>query len=66
VTFEKHMLRSPNEIIFASISLLLYWSGLQKGADKECLAGGAAKMLHKEATVFANVSARPMLMITEG
>jgi hypothetical protein len=65
VTFEKHILRSPSEISFFSISLMLYWAGLQEGSDKACLADGAAKLA---SSVFAGriTSAGPssMLMIT--
>jgi hypothetical protein len=53
VTFEKHILRSPSEISFFSISLLLYWEGLQEGSDKGCLADGAAKLMLTASSIFA-------------
>jgi hypothetical protein len=57
VTFEKHILRSPSEIIFYSVSLLLYWTGLQKEADKDQLAGGAKKLMHSATIIFSASSA---------
>lgn len=50
----------------ANVSKKRNLEGLQKGTDKDCLAGGATKMMHKAAAVFAHVSVRPRLMITEG
>jgi hypothetical protein len=67
ITFEKHVMRSPNEIVYFAISLIRYWAGLQKGADKEYLAGGADKLMHTASSIFANKDAagpRQVLMIT--
>jgi hypothetical protein len=70
-TFEKHILRSPSEIIFFSISLLLFWAGLQKDADRECLYEGDAKIKRVVSPIFAYGASRvaapgsgPMMMIT--
>jgi hypothetical protein len=42
---EKFHLKSPSVITFYSISLLIYWAGLQKVAiDKEKLLKGAHKL----------------------
>jgi hypothetical protein len=42
ITFDKYTLKSPSVITFYSISLLIYWAGLQKlAADKEKLSEGA-------------------------
>jgi hypothetical protein len=43
--------------MFFSVSLLLYWAGLQKDADKDCLAGRATKLMHTAATIFSAPSA---------
>ena len=68
IPFEKHIMRSPSEITFFSISLLMYWAGLQKMEDKECLTGGVNKMMHAAKAVYARRAAAPapgqMLMIT--
>jgi hypothetical protein len=67
VTFEKHIFRSPSEIIFYTISLLLYWTGLQKEVDKGQLAEGAKNLMHSATIVFSAPSAasgnRQMLLI---
>jgi hypothetical protein len=50
ITFDKFHLKSPSVITFYSISLLIYWAGLQKdAADKERLIEGA-NMLKQVAT----------------
>lgn len=68
ITFDKHIMRSPNAIVFFVISLLRYWAGLQKDADKECLAGGADKLMRAASAVFAHRppadGPRQVLMIT--
>jgi hypothetical protein len=67
VTFEKHIFRSPSEIIFYTISMLLYWAGLQKEVDKEQLTGGAKKLMHSATIAFSAPFAasgnRQMLLI---
>jgi hypothetical protein len=56
VTFDKFHLKSPSVISFSSISLLIYWAGLQNDVvDKEKLLKGA----HKLKKVAAMVYARP-------
>lgn len=37
VTFEKYVMHSPFEIVFAACSFLLSWAGLQKPVDAELL-----------------------------
>jgi hypothetical protein len=54
VTFDNHTLRLPSEIIFFLISLLLYWTSLQKGANKEFLSGGTTKLMRNATSIFAN------------
>jgi hypothetical protein len=47
-------LKSPSVISFYSISLLIYWAGLQKDvADKEKLIEGANKLKQVAALVYA-------------
>jgi hypothetical protein len=69
VTFDDHVLRSPSEITFSSIALLIYWAGLQKVEDKNRLLMGAQKMMKTASSIYASRSgsAAPgqMLMITE-
>jgi hypothetical protein len=59
VTFEEHVLRSSSEITFFSISLLMYWAGLQKAEDKERLSMGAQKMMHAASTIYAREAPLP-------
>jgi hypothetical protein len=69
VTFDDHMLRSPSEITFSSIALLMYWAGLLKVEDKNHLLMGVQKMMTAASSIYASRSnsAAPgqMLMITE-
>jgi hypothetical protein len=39
VTFDKHVLKSPNEITLFSISFLIYMAGLQMGVDEMLIQG---------------------------
>jgi hypothetical protein len=69
VTFDDHVLRSPSEITFSSIALLIYWAGLLKAEDKSRLTMGAQKMMTAASSIYASrpSSAAPgqLLMITE-
>ncbi|PNT60570.1 hypothetical protein BRADI_5g01751v3 [Brachypodium distachyon] len=46
VTFDKYVLHSPFEIVFAACSSLLSWAGLQKEGDLEQLRVGAKQLIH--------------------
>lgn len=48
-TFDGHMVRSPVGVIFTICSLLLYWLGLLKGADKEILTVGVQVLMEETA-----------------
>lgn len=52
VTFDAHVMRSPNEIVFLAGSFLNYWAGLQKDGDKEVLKTGAAKIMQATTGMF--------------
>lgn len=43
--FDKYLLRSPLEIVFASCASLLSWTGLQKTADVQALKDGLKKLV---------------------
>jgi hypothetical protein len=58
ITFEKHVMKSPSEISYFAVALILYWAGLQKVEDKECLVSGADKMVQAAAFVYSR-SRRP-------
>jgi hypothetical protein len=49
VTFDKHKMRTPCEVMFLSSAFLMYWAGLQKEQGREKLQFGAAKMMEKAA-----------------
>jgi glucose dehydrogenase len=54
VTFDKFQLKSPGVITFYSISLLIYWVGLQKDAtDKERLIEGANRLKQVATLVYS-------------
>jgi hypothetical protein len=60
ITFDKYILKSPSVIIFYSISLLLYWAGLQKLlSDKEKLTEGAQKLKQVAAYVYSRQAKVP-------
>ena len=45
VTFDDHRMRTPCEVVFHAASLLNYWAGLPKDADKDFLKLGSEKMM---------------------
>lgn len=45
MTFDKYLLRSPFEVIFAACASLLSWAGLQKLSDVDLLKEGAKKLV---------------------
>jgi hypothetical protein len=49
VTFDKHQMRTPCEVMFLWSALLMYSTGLQKEHGKEKLQFGASKMMEKTA-----------------
>jgi hypothetical protein len=54
ITFGKYTLKSPSLITFYSISLLIYWAGLQKlAADKEKMSEGAHKVKQVATSVYS-------------
>jgi hypothetical protein len=54
VTFDMFHLKSPSVITFYSISLLIYWEGLQKDvADKERLIEGANRLKQVATLVYS-------------
>jgi hypothetical protein len=69
ITFEKHVLRSPNENTYFDEALIVYWAGLQKADEKKSLIGGAEKMVQAASSIYTRwTTATPnqtqMLMIT--
>jgi hypothetical protein len=53
ITFDKHILRSPSEISYFAVALIVYWAGLQKAEDKGFLIEGVEKMTQAAATVYS-------------
>jgi hypothetical protein len=53
ITFDKHILRSPSEISYFAVALIVYWTGLQKPEDKSYLSEGAKKMAQAAAAVYS-------------
>ena len=45
VTFDDHRMRTPCEAVFHIASLLNYWAGLHKDADRDFLKMGSDKMM---------------------
>uniref|UniRef100_A0A453D9S9 Uncharacterized protein n=1 Tax=Aegilops tauschii subsp. strangulata TaxID=200361 RepID=A0A453D9S9_AEGTS len=43
-TFEKKLIKTPFEIVFAMCSFLHYWTGLQQGDDAKELRAGAEQI----------------------
>jgi hypothetical protein len=66
VIFEHHKLRSPNEIVYFTVSLMRYWAGLHKDDDKAILNGGADKLARLASEIFIarHQAGQPLLMIT--
>jgi hypothetical protein len=53
ITFEKHVMKSPSEISYFAVALILYWTVLQKVEDKDCLISGADKMAQAAASIYS-------------
>jgi hypothetical protein len=63
VTFEKHKMRNPCEIIYLASALLMYWAGLQKGQGKETIQLGASKLMEKASDLLRSSQGGNRLMI---
>jgi hypothetical protein len=53
INFEKHVMKSPSEISYFAVALILYWTVLQKVEDKDCLISGADKMAQAAASIYS-------------
>jgi hypothetical protein len=70
ITFEKHILRSPSEISYFAVALIVYWTGLQKAEDKNYLIGGVERIVQAAASVYSSRAAaapgQMQLLMIEG